>query len=75
MRDPAVREALTRIEMEFAEMPGLKLTAPQVNRLCNLPQEVCESALDALTRSGYLKLTDGTFLRHGRRPPRRAIIA
>ena len=36
-------------------MPGLKLTAAQVNRLCNIPKDVCDAALQALTRSGFLQ--------------------
>ena len=75
MHDATVFEALRRIESEFAEMPGLKLTAAQVNRLCNLPTDVCESALQALTRSGFLQVSGGAFLRLGQRHPPRAIVA
>lgn len=64
MHDPATREALSRIEMEYVEMPGLKLTVAQVHRLCNLPQDVCVSALDVLTREGFLcQMSNGAFLR------------
>lgn len=75
MYDATVIEALRRIESEFAEMPGLKLTAAQVNRLCNLPMDVCESALEALTRSGFLQVSGGAFLRLGQRRPPRAVVA
>ena len=75
MHEAVVIEALRRIESEFAEMPGLKLTAAQVNRLCNLPTDVCESALHALTRSGFLQVSGGAFLRLGQRRPPRAIVA
>ena len=75
MLDQAMIEALRRIEREYAAMPGLRLTASQINRLCNLPQDVCESALDALTRAGFLRLSDGTFLRIPHRAPRRAVVA
>jgi hypothetical protein len=75
MRDPAVIEALSRIETEFAAMPGLRLTAAQVNRLCNMPTEVCESALQVLTRSGFLQVSGNAFLRLGRRNPPRAVVA
>ena len=68
-------EALGRIEREFAAMPGLRLTALQINRLCDLPQEVCKSALDALTRAGFLHLSDGTFLRISPQKPRRIVVA
>ena len=75
MHDLAVIEALSRIENEFAAMPGLRLTAAQVNRLCNMPQEVCESALHALTRSGFLQVSGGSFLRQERRRQPRAVVA
>ena len=75
MNDLAAVEALTRIKSEFEEMPGLKLTAAQVNRLCNIPKDVCESALQALTRSGFLQVSGDMFLRLGRRQPRRAVVA
>ena len=58
------QEALTRIQMEFVEMPGLKLTPTQIGRLCGLPQEICESALALLLRTGFLRQSgDGAFLR------------
>ena len=75
MLDPAVIEALSRIEIEFTAMPGLKLTAPQINRLCNMPKDVCDSALDALTRCGFLQVNGTAFLRPGRRQQRRAVVA
>ncbi len=53
MHDQTVVEALTRIKSEFEEMPGLKLTAAQVNRLCNIPKDACEAALQALTHRGF----------------------
>ena len=76
MHDPATLEALSRIEMEYVEMPGLKLTPSQVHRLCNLPQDVCASALDVLTRAGFLcQTSSGAFLRQSPGDRRRAIIA
>ena len=75
MNDPAIIEALIRIKSEFEEMPGLKLTAAQVNRLCNIPKDACEAALQALTHSGFLQVSGDMFLRLGRRHPRRAIVA
>ena len=75
MQDAAVVEALKRIEMEFAAMPGLKLTAAQVNRLCDIPKDVCESALHALTQEGFLQVSGDAFLRIGRRQATRAVRA
>ena len=60
------QEALTRIQMEYVEMPGLKLTPLQIGRLCGLPQEICEGALALLLRNGFLRQSrDGAFLRPG----------
>lgn len=59
-------DALIRIQMEYAEMPGLKLTPTQVGRLCGLPQDICERALARLSQTGFLcQAQDGAFLRPG----------
>ena len=56
--------ALTRIRIEFAEMPDMKLSHAQIQRLCNLPPEVCDAALASLVESGFLwRRGDGSFLR------------
>jgi len=58
------QNALTRIQVEYVEMPDLKLTLRQIRRLCDLPQDLCEMALAALVRTGFLWQTrDGAFLR------------
>lgn len=59
-------EALIRIQMEYSEMPGLKLTPVQIGRLCGLPSDICEGALQLLTRTGFLnQASDGAFRRPG----------
>ena len=64
---PRVDEAVELMQMGYAEMPGLRLTFWQAQRLWNLSQEQCEQALQALTRSGFLVLTtDGEYVRRGR---------
>lgn len=58
--------ARTRIQIEFVEMPDMKLSNAQIRRLCDLPPEVCDAALTALVESGFLWLRgDGSFLRRG----------
>src|SRR5713226_2402832 len=47
------RFAFTRIQLEYIEMPDLKLTEAQVRRLCNLPHDVCAAALAALLQAGF----------------------
>jgi hypothetical protein len=59
-----VQEALVRIQTEYVEMPHLKLTARQVQRLWSLPNEVCEAALAALLLTGFLvQSSDGAYVR------------
>jgi hypothetical protein len=61
---PHLVEAMTRIAAEYAEMPGLKLTAGQVQRLCGLQGELCLAALAVLLRQGFLtKSSGGSYLR------------
>jgi hypothetical protein len=59
-------DAQLRIQIEFIEMPGLKLSRDQVRRLCGVPATVCDEVLTALVRNGFLKqTTDGAFLSRG----------
>jgi hypothetical protein len=59
-----VIDAANLLRMEYAEMPGLALTAWQARRLCNLSDELANRALCALLESGYLRrTTDGRYMR------------
>lgn len=66
----AVNDVLQRIQGEYLEMPGLRLTAAQAQRLWGLDREVCQSLLDALIDAKFLSRTrDGAFVRiDGARP-------
>jgi hypothetical protein len=58
--------ARTRIQIEYIEMPDLKLTLPQLRRLCALPLDVCDAAVAELLTSGFLwRTTKGMLLRRG----------
>jgi len=58
------RAAQTRIQLEFIEMPEMRLRREQVRRLLGLPPGACDDALAALVRSGFLtQSADGAFLR------------
>jgi hypothetical protein len=58
------RHAFTRIQVEYIEMPDLKLTLTQIRRLCDLPEELCEGAVAALLQVGFLwRAPDGRFVR------------
>jgi hypothetical protein len=63
--------ALTAIQAEFVEMPGLRLTILQVGRLCEVPGDVCQTAVGALVATGFLTETrDGSYLWRGKPPVR-----
>jgi hypothetical protein len=65
-----LHDARVRIRIEFIEMPGLKLTAPQVARLCGLPKEICDQAVDTLVGGGFLAVApDGSLVYRGIAPP------
>ena len=58
----AMEQLLSRIQSEFREMPGLRLTSRQAQRLWNLDQLVCEALLAALVDVRFLVECDGVFL-------------
>ena len=59
--DPPV---VQRIKAEFLEMPGLKLTPAQAQRLWNLNRVTCEGLLGQLVDARFLHRTrDGAFVR------------
>ena len=59
-----IDDVLKRIQGEFVEMPGLRLTTAQARRLWGLEREVCDSLLGALVDAKFLAQTrDGAFIR------------
>ena len=65
-----IDEVLQRIQGEYVEMPGLRLTAAQAQRLWGLERDVCNALLGALVDAKFLAQTrDGAFVRlDGARP-------
>ena len=64
---------LTRIRGEYLEMPGLRLTLAQAQRLCGVERMLCEIVLDALVEAKFLCVRpDGAYARliEGRDIPR-----
>jgi hypothetical protein len=58
----AVTPLIQRIRAEYLEMPGLSLSAEQVQRLCGVSREICDCVLDALVESGFLsRRSDGAY--------------
>jgi hypothetical protein len=57
-------EVLRRVQGEFLEMPGLRLTTPQARRLWGLDPASCDALLGALVDANFLFRTrDGAFMR------------
>jgi hypothetical protein len=55
---------LTRIRGEYLEMPGLRLTLEQAQRLCGVERMLCKMVLDGLVEAKFLCVkADGTYAR------------
>ena len=68
-----IEEVLQRIQGEYVEMPGLRLTAAQAQRLWGLDRATCEQLLRVLVTEKFLSETrDGSFIRT-EGGPRRAL--
>jgi hypothetical protein len=67
-----IDDVLRRIQGEFVEMPGLRLTAVQAQRLWGLERDVCDALLGALVDAKFLsQARDGAYVRTDvARPPR-----
>jgi hypothetical protein len=54
----------TRIRGEYLEMPGLRLTLAQAQRLCGVERKLCKMVLDALVEAKFLCVKlDGAYAR------------
>lgn len=57
-------DVLRRVQGEFIEMPGLRLTTAQAQRLWGLDQGACDALLNSLVDTKFLfKTRDGAFVR------------
>lgn len=57
-------DVLRRVQGEFIEMPGLRLTVAQAQRLWGLDRTACDTLLGALVDAKFLLRTrDGAFVR------------
>ena len=62
-------DAVQLIQMEYLEMPDLRLTFWQAQRLWNLSAELCDSALVFLINAGFLVRTaTGNYIRSAASP-------
>ena len=57
-------DTLRRVQGEYIEMPGLRLTPAQAQRLWGLDRAACDELLGALVDAKFLCRTrDGAFVR------------
>jgi hypothetical protein len=60
----AIADLIVRAQGEYHEMPGLKLTEDQAQRLWGLDDRTCALVLTALVEQQFLRRTPaGTYLR------------
>jgi len=50
---------LKRVRAEYLDMPGLRLTLAQAQRLCGLERALCKRMLDALVDERFLYVKSG----------------
>jgi len=68
-----IDDVLQRIQGEFSEMPGLRLTVAQAQRLWGLERAVCDELLGALVDANFLSQTrDRAFIKTDGGPRRTA---
>ena len=71
----AVDEVLRRVQGEFLEMPGLRLTEAQARRLWGLDAKSCGELLGELVEAKFLFRTrDGAFMRVEHAMPVKAAV-
>ena len=55
---------LDRLRAEYREMPGMRLTRAQVQRLCGIEAATCQQMLDALVATRFLCVNaEGAYAR------------
>jgi predicted transcriptional regulator of viral defense system len=61
---PEISAVLVRVQSEYLEMPGLKLTEAQARRLWGLDGNTCRVVLVTLIERGFLKRSpNGHYVR------------
>jgi hypothetical protein len=66
-------QVFERIRAEFLEMPGMRLTPAQVERLAGEDRSICQSVLEDLVRARFLCTSeDGSYGRLSEASTRRA---
>jgi len=59
-----IQDVFNRLRAEYTEMPGLRLNAEQVQRLCGIEETMCQLVLDSLVAEKFLcAKSDGRYAR------------
>src|SRR6185436_17780189 len=59
-----IQSGIQRVRAEYLEMPGLRLKAEQVQRLCGIERTSCQTVLDTLVNAKFLYVkADGHYAR------------
>jgi hypothetical protein len=59
-----MQDVFNRLRAEYTEMPGLRLKAKQVQRLCGIEETMCQLVLDSLVDEQFLcAKSDGRYAR------------
>lgn len=68
-------DLLLRVRGEFLEMPGLRLTRPQAQRLWGLDEGTCAEALQVLVETRFLCRNDVDVYSRTTTGPARPLVA
>ena len=75
MKDLPYWQAFDRIRAEYLEMPGMRLTATQAQRLSGVEFSVCRLVLEDLVRAQFLYVGfDGSYSRTAEERPRSRVV-
>jgi hypothetical protein len=65
-----VEQLIARVRAEYLRMPGLALTKRQMRRLWVLDATACDTIVDALVASGFLRQRDDYYFVRRQGDPR-----
>jgi hypothetical protein len=58
------KDIVERVRSEYLEMPGMRLTPPQLQRLFGIAPSLCDAVLESMVQSRFLAVRpDGTYMR------------
>jgi hypothetical protein len=58
------QDIVERVRSEYLEMPGMRLTPQQLQRLCGIGPSLCDAVLESMVAARFLTARpDGTYVR------------